>query len=165
MRDRRYCSCYVLIKGRNEKRVNCADSDRNFGMIPGSSQTAEPPMTSNQFALAISRSLRPLLLAIGLASIAPCSPAFAQSCSMLDSSINCSDGLSGQRVGSFTYWSDGTTSQRIGNSTYNSDGTSSQTTGNSTYYSDGTSSQRIGNFTYFSDGSHCQRIGNRIICD
>lgn len=89
----------------------------------------------------------------------------AGSCLFIAHRIYCDDGLSGQRLGSFTYWNDGLTSRRAGNSIYNSDGSSSQRIGNHTYYNDGSSSFTNGDFTYFSDGTRCHRIVNQVHCD
>ena len=104
-----------------------------------------------------------VLLAIVFGIVA--TAANAGNCSFIAGRIYCDNGLSGQRLGSFTYWNDGFTSQHAGNYTYNSDGSSSQRVGNHTYYSDGSSSFRSGYFTYFSDGTRCQRIVNQVHCD
>ena len=40
--------------------------------------------------------------------------ASAQTCNTFGSSTRCDNGLSGQRLGNFTYWSNGSSSQRVG---------------------------------------------------
>jgi hypothetical protein len=75
------------------------------------------------------------------------------------------NGLSGQRLGSFTYWNDGFTWRHAGNFTYNSDGSSSQRVDNHTYYNGGGGIAHEWLFSYFSDGTRCQRIVNQVHCD
>ena len=53
------------------------------------------------------------------------SPAMGNSCALIDPTIFCDNGLSGQRVGNSTLWNDDTSSNRVGSSSFYSDGTSS----------------------------------------
>ncbi len=44
-------------------------------------------------------------------------------CQMIGGQFNCSNGLSGQRIGNHTFYNDGTSAQRIGNQTIFNNGT------------------------------------------
>jgi hypothetical protein len=88
-----------------------------------------------------------VLLAIVFGSMA--TAANAGSCHFIAGRIYCDNGLSGQRLGSFTYWNDGFTSRHAGNFTYDSDGSSLQRVSNHTYYNDGSSSFTSGYFYLF----------------
>jgi hypothetical protein len=81
--------------------------------------------------------------------------ALAQACVQSGNSTYCTNGVTGERFGTSTYWSDGLSShlsrQRLGNPT--------------TYFSNGVSSQQFGNTTYFSDGRTCTRFGNSTFCN
>ena len=81
--------------------------------------------------------------------------ALAQACVQSGDSTYCTNGTTGQRFGSSTYWSDGLSShlsrQRQGNPT--------------TYFSDGVTSRQFGNTVYFSDGRTCTRFGNSTYCN
>ena len=81
--------------------------------------------------------------------------ALAQACVQSGDSTYCTNGVTGQRFGTSTYWSDGLSShlsrQRLGNPT--------------TYFSNGVTSRQFGNTTYFSDGRTCTRFGNSTYCN
>jgi hypothetical protein len=107
--------------------------------------------------------MKQLLLVVAFSMVA--TAASAQSCTTIDKSTFCNNGISGIRSGNTTFWSDGTSSVRSSDSAFNSDGISVIHSGNSTFYSDGSSSIRSGNSTFFSDGRSCIRSGNSILCN
>ena len=96
------------------------------------------------------------LLAAGLLlAMAGSALAQAQSCVSSGNAVYCSNGVTGQRFGTSTFWSDGLVShqsrQRLGNP--------------ATYFSNGVTAQQFGSTTYFSDGRTCTRFGNTVHCN
>ncbi|HEY7457432.1 MAG TPA: hypothetical protein VH765_01635 [Xanthobacteraceae bacterium] len=81
--------------------------------------------------------------------------AIAQSCVTAGNAVYCTNGVTGQRFGTGTFWSDGLVShqnrQRLGNPV--------------TYFSNGVTAQQFGNTQYFSDGRTCTRFGNTVFCN
>ena len=121
-------------------------------------------MTSGRkdFTISAVESLRLYCLCLSMVCLS--TPAFAESCSLYDTTYYCDNGDIYSQYGDVTYDNHGNSWSQYGSTSYGTNGSMYSRYGDNVYDRHGNAWSTYGDTTYTPDGDACSRYGNTIYC-